>query len=107
MAPGAAMPVGPPILENISTLPNTVEVTLTASPTQVSLVPNTTTAAYAYNGRVPGPTLEVHEGDRVIVHFRNDLPEPTTVHWHGLHIPVTAHVAGHDLERGHGQHLLG
>jgi hypothetical protein len=47
MAPGAAMPVGPPILENISKLPNTVEVTLTASPTQVSLVPNTTTAAYA------------------------------------------------------------
>jgi bilirubin oxidase len=90
MAWGAAMPVGPTILENISKLPNTVEVTLTASPTEVSLVPNTTTAAYVYNGRIPGPTLEVHEGDRVIVHFRNDLPEPTTVHWHGLHIPVTS-----------------
>ncbi|HET9776121.1 MAG TPA: multicopper oxidase family protein, partial [Gemmatimonadaceae bacterium] len=37
---------------------------------------------------VPGPTLEVYEGDRVIVHFRNALPEATTIHWHGLHIPA-------------------
>jgi bilirubin oxidase len=36
----------------------------------------------------PGPTLEVNEGDRVIVHFRNDLAEPTTVHWHGIHLPA-------------------
>jgi bilirubin oxidase len=34
--------------------------------------------------------LEVHEGDRVIVHFRNDLDEPTTIHWHGLHIPFVS-----------------
>jgi bilirubin oxidase len=36
---------------------------------------------------VPGPTLDVREGDRVIVHFENRLSVPTTVHWHGLHIP--------------------
>jgi bilirubin oxidase len=41
----------------------------------------------AYNGSVPGPTLEVNEGDRVIIHFENKLSVPTTVHWHGLHIP--------------------
>jgi FtsP/CotA-like multicopper oxidase with cupredoxin domain len=52
------------------------------------LLPGSSALAYAYNGRVPGPALEVHEGDRVTVHFRNRLPEPTTVHWHGLHIPV-------------------
>jgi suppressor of ftsI len=95
-APAAALPmppeapVGPAVLENVSKLPHTVEVNVTASPTQVSLVAGKRTAAYAYNGRVPGPTLEVHEGDRVIVHFRNQLPEPTTIHWHGLHIPVTS-----------------
>jgi FtsP/CotA-like multicopper oxidase with cupredoxin domain len=48
------------------------------------------TNVYAYNGQVPGPTLEVREGDRVIVHFRNDLTVPTTVHWHGLHIPASS-----------------
>jgi FtsP/CotA-like multicopper oxidase with cupredoxin domain len=81
---------GPPVLENVSPAPRTVEVVLTASPARLSLRPGTSTDAYAYNGRVPGPTLEVREGDTVIVHFRNELPEPTTVHWHGLHIPFVA-----------------
>ena len=84
----AVAQVGPPVLANLSTAPHTVEVTITASPTRVSLVPGIDTAAYAYNGRIPGPLLEVHEGDKVIVHFRNNLPEPTTIHWHGLHIPA-------------------
>ena len=83
-------PVGPPVLANTSKRPRTVEATLTAAPTRVTLVPDTTTAVYAYNGRVPGPTLEAREGDRVVIHFRNDLPEPTTVHWHGLHIPAVS-----------------
>ena len=86
----AVTPVGPPVLVNRATRPRTVEVTLTAAPTRVSLVPGTMTDVYAYNGRVPGPTLEAREGDRIIVHFQNDLPVPTSVHWHGLHIPQIA-----------------
>lgn len=39
---------------------------------------------------MPGPTLEFREGDRVVVRFRNDLPEATTVHWHGLHLPFAS-----------------
>jgi FtsP/CotA-like multicopper oxidase with cupredoxin domain len=80
----------PPILENRSRLPNTVEVELVASVTRLALVPGSTTEVYAYNGRVPGPTLEAREGDRVRVRFRNELPEATTVHWHGLHLPWEA-----------------
>lgn len=68
----------------------TVELTLTAAPARISLVPGNTTEVFAYNGRVPGPTLELREGDRVTITFRNDLLEPTTIHWHGLHIPFTA-----------------
>ncbi len=88
----AAVPAGdtlraPPVLENQSREPHTVEVTLTAKPTRLSLLPGVETDAYAYNGSIPGPTLDVHEGDRVLIHFRNALPEQTTVHWHGLHIP--------------------
>jgi len=78
------------VLVNRSAVPHTVEVTLTAAPTRLALVPGVTTEAYAYNGVTPGPTLEIREGDRVIVHFENQLPEPTTVHWHGLHLPFTA-----------------
>jgi FtsP/CotA-like multicopper oxidase with cupredoxin domain len=44
--------------------------------------------AWGYNGSVPGPMFEVIEGDRVRVIFENKLPEPTTVHWHGLEIPI-------------------
>ena len=44
--------------------------------------------AWGYNGSVPGPTIEVNEGDRVRIVFHNNLPEDTTVHWHGLEIPI-------------------
>ncbi|MDQ2670904.1 MAG: multicopper oxidase family protein [Gemmatimonadota bacterium] len=68
----------------------TVEVELVASVGRLELRPGVTTDVYTYNGTVPGPLLEVREGDRVVVHFRNELPESTTVHWHGLHIPFEA-----------------
>jgi suppressor of ftsI len=87
---GAEALVPPPVLLNLSSAPNTVEVNLTAEPTRLSLVPDTETNVWAYNGQVPGPTLEVREGDRVIVHFQNNLPEATTIHWHGIHLPVEA-----------------
>ena len=70
--------------------PRLVEMTLVAAAARLSLVPGMQTDADAYNGQVPGPTLEFREGDHVIVHFRNALPESTTVHWHGLHIPVSS-----------------
>ncbi len=80
--------VSPPVLANLSSVPGTVEVNLTAEPVRLALLPGHVTDAFAFNGSVPGPTLDVHEGDRVIVHFRNNLSEPTTIHWHGLHIPA-------------------
>jgi FtsP/CotA-like multicopper oxidase with cupredoxin domain/mono/diheme cytochrome c family protein len=63
---------------------------LRAEATQMTLVPGTTSPVFAYNGQIPGPTIDVMEGDHVIVHFHNALNEPTTVHWHGLHLPITA-----------------
>lgn len=43
--------------------------------------------AYAFNRQVPGPRLQLVDGDRVRINFRNALPESTTVHWHGLVVP--------------------
>ena len=43
---------------------------------------------WGYNGSVPGPMIEVMEGDRVRVIFENKLPEATTIHWHGLEVPI-------------------
>ncbi|WP_447970915.1 multicopper oxidase domain-containing protein [Nitrospira sp. M1] len=42
---------------------------------------------WGYNGSMPGPTIEVTEGDRIRVILINELPEPTSIHWHGLEIP--------------------
>ena len=41
---------------------------------------------WTYGDTLPGPLIQAKVGDRVIVHFTNDLPEETTVHWHGLRI---------------------
>lgn len=81
-----------PTLLSVASLPaqRRVEVTLTAAPSRLSLVPGAATELFTYNGQFPGPTLELREGDRVTVHFKNELPEPTTIHWHGLHLPFTA-----------------
>jgi FtsP/CotA-like multicopper oxidase with cupredoxin domain len=42
---------------------------------------------WGYNGSMPGPMIEAVEGDRVRIVVHNNLPEPTTVHWHGLELP--------------------
>ncbi len=81
----------PPVLTNLSKTPGIVELRLTAAPARLALRPGgPPVPAYAYNGSVPGPTLEAREGDSVIIHFHNELPERTTVHWHGLHLPALA-----------------
>jgi bilirubin oxidase len=84
-APVAAEQPGRP--RDLAPAVRTVEVSLSAAPARLSVTPGTVTDLFAYNGTVPGPVLEFREGDRVVVHFRNDLPVPTTVHWHGLHLP--------------------
>jgi FtsP/CotA-like multicopper oxidase with cupredoxin domain len=43
--------------------------------------------AFTYNGTVPGPMIRVTEGDRVRIVVKNGLPEPTTIHWHGVEVP--------------------
>ena len=60
---------------------------LEAAVTRWNILPNIRVAAYAFNGQVPGPRIRITQGDRVRFIVRNSLPEPTTVHWHGLILP--------------------
>lgn len=76
---------GAPTLEDINPDPDVVEVVLTAA-AHAWVVDGKTVDGAAYNGSVPGPLVQAKLGDEVIVHFQNDLDEPTTVHWHGLRI---------------------
>lgn len=61
---------------------------LRAEPVTRKLVPFKTMTVWGYNGSCPGPTIQVQQGDRVRVIFENGLPESTTIHWHGLEVPI-------------------
>lgn len=65
-------------------------VDLKASPARVSLVGEgyPETSVWAFNGRVPGPVIRAVQGERLKIAVINELAEPTTVHWHGLRVPV-------------------
>jgi FtsP/CotA-like multicopper oxidase with cupredoxin domain len=65
-----------------------VELSLTAKEVEWELAPGRVSKAWTYNGTVPGETIRVHEGQRVRVTFKNGLPEPTTIHWHGIDVPA-------------------
>lgn len=64
-----------------------LEFNLDARPVWWSILPNQRLAAYAFNGIVPGPRIEVANGSRVRIRFTNNLPVATTVHWHGIGVP--------------------
>ena len=61
----------------------TVTRTLRAAPTTVDLG-GRQVRTWAYDGAVPAPPIRVSAGDELRVSLANDLPDPTTVHWHGL-----------------------
>lgn len=65
-----------------------VNVDLDARETEWEFVPGHKTKAWGFNGQVPGPTLEARVGDVLQIRLKNSLPEPTTIHWHGLQIPA-------------------
>jgi FtsP/CotA-like multicopper oxidase with cupredoxin domain len=92
-----------------STSPNTyapdVELILTASIGEAAILPGRPTAVWRYTGQVVtgptssldpvpgsylGPTLRLRRGQKVRVRFRNRLPDPSIVHWHGLDVPEKA-----------------
>lgn len=60
---------------------------LTAGITKWWILPTVPVLAYAYNGEVPGPQIRITQGDHVRFTVHNALPEPTTIHWHGLILP--------------------
>jgi FtsP/CotA-like multicopper oxidase with cupredoxin domain len=69
--------------------PRVVEVSLEARPGTKLYADSPETPVWTYNGSVPGPLISGRVGDELWVHFTNDLPEETTIHWHGLRLPAS------------------
>lgn len=79
-----------------------VRIELRAGRDEVALRPGKPTSVWRYTGRLLagdpaslqvdvssllGPTLRLRRGQRVRIELLNELPEATTIHWHGLHVP--------------------
>lgn len=90
------LPIPPPA-------PSTVGVdgvrrfTLRAQAGHTEMLRGVRTATWGYDGSVLGPTLRARRGERVAVTVTNDLPEPTSVHWHGMHVPAAADGGPHQM----------
>jgi FtsP/CotA-like multicopper oxidase with cupredoxin domain len=84
----AAQDIRLPEATDINPDPRIVEINLTAKIAKVAVAPGKTVTAWTYDGGLPGPLIRGRVGDRLIVHFKNELPEPTTVHWHGVRVPI-------------------
>lgn len=72
----------------VSTLPNGQilhDYTFTALNKTIEVVPGIEFPAWTYNGRIPGPTIRVREGDRVRVRFLNGSDHTHSIHFHGIH----------------------
>ena len=61
---------------------------LVAEPVKRKIVPWKMLDVWGYNGSCPGPTIQVNQGDRVRILVENRLPESTSMHWHGLEVPI-------------------
>ncbi|MEI6001328.1 multicopper oxidase family protein [Paraburkholderia bengalensis] len=108
LAPETALPAGAPLaalrkLANESSEPGVFRATLVAQPERRQLMPGHPTAMWLYgdapqgptssrtagplSGPLVGPLIDVREGDTVEIRFVNRLPQPSTIHWHGLPVP--------------------
>lgn len=63
---------------------------LTAQEGEYEIVPGTMTKTWGMNGPFLGPTLYMRRGEKIEMTVHNEVPEPTVVHWHGLHLPAAA-----------------
>lgn len=62
----------------------TEKVKFTATRTRLDLADGTTVPSWAYDGRLPGKEVRVTAGNTLALTLANNLPQPTSLHWHGL-----------------------
>ncbi|NOY57943.1 MAG: multicopper oxidase domain-containing protein [Calditrichaeota bacterium] len=82
-----------------------IEIELTAASDEISILPGQKTQVWRYRARVlkgsgdvvqnledtfTGPVFRLQRGQKVRVYFKNEIPDKSIVHWHGLHVPEEA-----------------
>src|SRR5262245_3670418 len=87
----------PPLAEGERDANGRYVFTLTAQTGRHEFAPGHAADTWGLNGSYLGPTLRARHGEDVVVNLRNDLPEATTLHWHGMHLPPTADGGPHQI----------
>lgn len=78
----------PPLAPSQVTADGTRTFRLTAQEGTTQFLDGVETRTWGFDGDLLGPTLRASRGEQVAVEVRNTLREPTSVHWHGMHLPA-------------------
>jgi FtsP/CotA-like multicopper oxidase with cupredoxin domain len=69
--------------------PNTRTYELIASEFDWQIAEGKTIKAWGFNNTLPGPSIRAKKGDTVVVKVKNNLQQPTIIHWHGIRLPAS------------------
>jgi FtsP/CotA-like multicopper oxidase with cupredoxin domain len=78
----------PPLLKDLDASPESVRFNMNVQQGNVEFFSGKPTKTFGYNGSFLGPTIRVRNGQRFRINVNNTLPQTTTLHWHGLHVPA-------------------
>ncbi|MDF2574860.1 MAG: copper oxidase, partial [Agromyces sp.] len=87
----------PPLAESTVDADGTRVFSLEAQSGTTEFTPGAPSDTWGFNGSYLGPTLVAQRGERVRVDVTNSLHEPTTVHWHGMHLPAEMDGGPHQM----------
>jgi len=87
----------PPLAESHLDADGTRVFALDAQAGTTEFAPGVGSETWGFNGAYLGPTLVADRGERVRVDLTNSLDEPTTVHWHGMHLPAAMDGGPHQM----------
>ena len=85
---GASTLAGAAILSNATATAGLTPLKITPRPGKAKLLgpEGGHTDIWGYDGLVPGPILRAKQGEEFAIDLVNQLPQPTTIHWHGIRI---------------------
>ncbi|MFC4128156.1 multicopper oxidase family protein [Nocardia rhizosphaerae] len=87
----------PPLLPSAVGTDGVRRFTLDARAGSTEMVPGRSTPTWGYSGSVLGPTIRARRGEQVEFTITNTLPEATSVHWHGMHLPAASDGGPHQM----------
>lgn len=70
------------------------ELTLEARPAEIEIASGRRINVWTYDGKFPGTEIRAKEGERLRIMLKNNLPEETSIHWHGIHQKGTNNMDG-------------